>query len=126
MALEKVLEEQGELGGGRIGGRKHATGRLRRHYQQTLLGELFESVRDCETSGPIELQVGVGEHARGALFTPKTVMCATDNEGGGQVMCTRSTGCNRPCRICAVGREDIRTAGKKCVRVKVVHVCAQV
>ena len=126
MALEKMLEEQGELGKGMIGRRKHAIGHVKRYYEQTFLGELFESVRDCETSGPIELQVGVGEHARRALFMPKIVVCATDNEGGGQVMCIRSTKCNKPCRICAIGREDICTAGKKCVCVKVIYVCAQV
>ena len=112
MALEKLLEEYGDMGARSQGKREVAVKHVTRYFEQEYLNELFTSVRDAQAEGVVRLQVGVGPNARTELFYPQIMVCVSDNEGGNQIMCIKSTKCKKPCRCCSFNIKDICDTGK--------------
>lgn len=112
LELETLLDDHGEMGERSKGRRLVAMKHISRYNEQEFLKQLLTSIREAETLGPVKLQVGVGQHARQELFYPQLVTCVTDNEGGNQVMCIKSTKCKKPCRCCTCYMKDVCNAGK--------------
>ena len=120
--LEVLLEEKGGMGARSQGKREIAVKHITRYFEQEFLNEMFTSIKDVQATGPIKLQVGVGTNARTELFYPELVVCVTDNEGGNQIMCIKSTKCKMPCRCCTFKAIDVCVAGKIDIPI-IVFVC---
>lgn len=114
--LEKLLEEYGDMGARSQGKREIAARLILRYFEQEFIDEVLTSVKNITARGEvIRLQVGAGPDARTELFYPQVVLCVTDNEGGNQVMCIKSTRCKKPCRCCTFKLTDICDTGNSVV-----------
>jgi hypothetical protein len=114
--LEKLLEEYGDMGA-RSQGKREIAGRLiLRYFEQEFIDEVLTSIKNIMARGEVvRLQVGAGPNARTELFYPQVVRCVTDNEGGNQVMCIKSTRCKKPCRCCTFKLTEIYDTGNSVV-----------
>jgi len=122
--FEAMLETDGQMTGKKQGKREVAARHATRLYEQKFLEAMFEPLSAIES--PVKLQVGVGPNSRTELFWPQLVFCCSDNEGGNQIMCIKSTRCNRPCRCCRCCMADICVAGKplnKSACINKIYVC---
>lgn len=122
--LQTMLEADGQMRGNKIGKREIAARHITRLYEQKFLEAMLQSLSAIES--PVKLQVGVGPNSRTELFWPQLVFCCSDNEGGNQIMCIKSTRCNRPCRCCRCCMADICVAGKPLIKnacTKQIYVC---